>query len=493
MTRIRNWVALAALLSAGASQAAEPDWKSLAHSDIEFAYSEYRDNHPGWIDPTNPDFRAQLEMARKEGLAAAEKATNNGGYAAALAAFNAVMNDGHARIYLYPAKAGGGTERYRLWPGFLLAWRGNQAVVFDGGKSVGLEPGSIASSCDGKPFRALVRSRGATLQMRAGEPGHWWRSVPAVLTHWSDQPVPANSCRFIRPDGRTIDITLDWRKAPDSLPDRMMAASDGEHIPIGLSRRGDGIYWISLQTFEPDEAQRADYAKLYRDVALQRDRLKSARAIVLDLRFNDGGSSDWSLDLAKQLWGKESAERRTADYFAQASVWYRVSPGNVGYYKALMVERKDQKDLVEYLEKLTAKMDRAVAAKEPFYVERDDPAQLAAAQSKSPLTDITAPVYVVVPGRCASACLDALDVFTRYPVTLVGAPSASDTIYMDVRGSKLPSGFGQVIIPTKFWHGRPRDSGESYQPAIRNDGLDWSTGAFVNIVEKDLVQPTAKP
>lgn len=97
------------------------------------------------------------------------------------------------------------------------------------------------------------------------------------------------------------------------------------------------------------------------------------------------------------------------------------------------------------------------------------------------------PVYVITPGRCASACLDALDTFKRFTnVKLIGAPTSADSTYMEVRVAPLPSGQGSAIIPVKMWVGRPRAAGEVYRPYIEMDDADWSTANFLERIERDL-------
>ncbi len=97
------------------------------------------------------------------------------------------------------------------------------------------------------------------------------------------------------------------------------------------------------------------------------------------------------------------------------------------------------------------------------------------------------PVYVIVDGGCASACLDAVDLFTQFPgVRLMGAPTSADTNHMDIRFEPLPSGRGIVVLPTKIWVGRPRAAGEVYRPHIPVNDLEWSIVTMLDHVERDL-------
>jgi hypothetical protein len=97
------------------------------------------------------------------------------------------------------------------------------------------------------------------------------------------------------------------------------------------------------------------------------------------------------------------------------------------------------------------------------------------------------PIYVITDGGCVSACLDALDVFTRFPgVKLVGAPTSADSNYLEIRYEPLPSERGIVILPTKIWVHRPRRSGEVYRPDIAVNDLDWTTETILDHIDRDL-------
>src|SRR5690606_19351104 len=49
-------------------------------------------------------------------------------------------------------------------------------------------------------------------------------------------------------------------------------------------------------------------------------------------------------------------------------------------------------------------------------------------------------VYVLTDYGCASACLDAVDLFTALGAVHVGQETSADTVYMDTRDETLPSG-----------------------------------------------------
>lgn len=90
-----------------------------------------------------------------------------------------------------------------------------------------------------------------------------------------------------------------------------------------------------------------------------------------------------------------------------------------------------------------------------------------------------------MPGQCGSACLGAVDTFKLFSNTvLFGAPSSSDSTYMDVRLADTPSGLSKVIIPNKVYVNRARGNGDFYQPDIPFNEVEWTTEAILEGIKK---------
>jgi len=138
---------------------------------------------------------------------------------------------------------------------------------------------------------------------------------------------------------------------------------------------------------------------------------------------------------------------------------------------------------VAWTEEHISLFETATEKNETWVVRSDAPS----GDQTFPAPLLTVPVHVIVPGQCASACLDAIDVFKLFPGTiLIGAPSSADSTYMEVRNPKLPSGMARAIIPMKMYVNRPRGNGEFYPADIEMRDLDWSTAHFLRRIEADL-------
>ena len=465
---------------------AAPDWSALAVADVEAAYAETKANHPGMFDPVNPAFPQLLETARSEALALARRASTPGGFAASLARFTAVLNDGHAGAYdVLP-------ERYEppvRWPGFVAAWRGD-AMYVHRAQEGGPPAGSRIESCDGRPVADLVRVNVFGWRSGVDVPGDWWSSARRVFVDDGNPFVALpQTCRFVK--GRAAqDRALAWSPVPGDYQQWRNAAINGDLLPIGLAERAPGINWIAMPDFSPDEAGAAAYQTLFADLEAKAGALRRGRAVVLDLRHNNGGSSLWSRRIAELLWGKPAVEAARRAASAKTKVLWRPTPGNLAEVRRFgdLIRAQGDAATAAIVDAFVPMFEAAVARGDTWLEEPDAP-ELPGQSTGDAVPLLTVPVYVVVPGQCASACLDAIDVFKLFPNTrLIGAPSSADSTYMEVRSPELPSGMARAIIPMKVYVDRPRGNGVFYQPDIVMRDFDWSTGNFLKRIEEDLAQ-----
>lgn len=453
------------------------DWRALAGADVEAAYTETKDNHPGMHDPKNPGFPKLLESARAEALKLAEQTTSAGGFQATLNRFKAVLNDGHAGAYASLPEA---LEPPIKWPGFVTAWRGNAMYVFRSEKG-GPAEGAQVISCDGVPVKALVERNYFRFKHGKEVPGEWWSGARRLFVDDGNPFVILPKQCLFRQGAKNQNLKLSWSVIPDYYQAWKNGSSSGDLLPIGMTEKAPGLFWYAMPDFQPDEAGEAAYKKMYEETAVNRKSLLKARAIVLDLRFNQGGSSEWSKVLAEQLWGEASVTRKMKDYSANTKVWWRPTTGNLSYIIG------SGPNAAARAESSGVKMLRAALEKGDIFLAEPNSEGTAIPSNVSAPAELKTPVYVIVHGQCASACLDAIDYFKRFPNTrLIGAPSGADSTYMEVRSPQLPSGMGGAIIPMKMYVDRPRGNGEYYMPDILMDGFDWSTIAFQKRIEADL-------
>jgi hypothetical protein len=392
-----------------------------------------------------------------------------------------VLADGHARVQA--SYSGHGDL---LWPGFRTVWRGDALRVV-GPVEAGPRLGSALVGCDGKDARTVIAEDAFWFGYRPAEAGQWWEFAPFAFER-SKSPYAKlpQQCRFREPDGRVAIYRLQWRPVPDDLLRAWMKEAS-ERDPIGLTEPKHGIYLISLPTFSPDAQGRLSYDRLFHDIEQNIANIVAARAIVVDLRHNGGGSSSWGEQVANKLWGEAAVKAKLSHYFRNTQVWWLADAPNVEHFRQFATEFRTQgrsKDAAE-LDDVARHLSTALNEGKRFYVE-DFGASFGTGKGDAEPRQLP-PVYVITDGGCASACLDALDVFTQFrSVKLVGAPTSADSTYLDIRFQPLPSDRGVVILPTKIWVRRPRGAGEVYRPDIPVNDLDWTTATMFDHIERDL-------
>jgi hypothetical protein len=468
-------------------------WAQLAKADIEASYTILFNNHPGIVDPNNRSFPRLLAEARESSLKLVPRIDGPAAYMFSLLRFNATLQDGHAGPFPSLPQELEGSPR---WPGFLVAWRGDGLWVHHS-EVAAVPAGARILSVDGKPVEALIRERVFAYEPGLDQPGRWWLRGGRLLID-SGNPFldPLRRCEIQTADRQRREVTLDWRSMPDSAYDLIGSVTNGDRLPIELQWHEERWPWIALPTFQPDESEVKAYDELVRAIEAQRERLLKAPAIVLDLRHNQGGSSQWSVRVASTLWGADRVQRRRNAWSAKSQTWWRASPENTSFVEALgdKIKELGMHELVPEIRRVGEGMRAALANGEPFFNQSGDklvepvPSREEAAKdlASDPLP-LTVPVFVIVPPQCASAGLDAVDTFKLFPNTrLVGAPSSADSTYMEVRLQELPSGFGQIIVPNKVYIDRPRGNGEYYTPDVLHREFDWSTKRFLKLIQTEV-------
>ena len=473
-------------------------WRQAAQSDIEASYRILADNHPGMVDPHNPSFPKLLDEARQNAMSLASRVDGPAGYMHAIARFSATLQDGHAGPF---ARLPEEVDPPSRWPGFLTTWRGDGLWVHHSEQSE-VPVGARILRCDDQSVDTLMRERVFAFQHGLDQPGRWWiHGRNLLLDHGNPLLEPLRRCEIQTSDGKRRQVTLQWRLLPDSAYDLMRSVTNGDKLPVGLQWREDRWPWIAMPTFQPNASEVQAYDDLVQAIESQRERLLAAPAIVLDLRHNQGGSTQWSVRVASALWGADRVARRREALYAKTQTLWRASPENTIYVESLYDKLKEAglSERLPEIRRVGEGMRNALAKGEPFFNEdaQDDTESTPSVQDASQDLDsdpppLTIPVFVIVPPQCASAGLDAIDTFKLFPNTrLVGAPSSADSTYMEVRLQDLPSGLGQVIVPNKVYVNRPRGNGVYYNPDILHRDLDWSTEAFLKRVQAEVVDKRA--
>jgi hypothetical protein len=390
------------------------------------------------------------------------------GYFSALRAYVASFNDGHLDIGLY-----GSTQSETNWPGFLTRYGANdEQTVVERADDALVPLGARLLGCDGRSAYQLAQDNVGRFIGRWSLLSQRMRFGSQLFADYGNPYAsrPAR-CRF-EIGGRIQDVVLTWQ--PIDIRDlnlkfrRFMAPPPRE---IASRTLGDGTRWISLGSFNGDPESAAGRALPTLIASLRADRaaLAVAPAIVLDLRRNDGGSSDWPRQIAESLWLRAALDRLPPD---TARVDWRVSAANLASIRASRERRIAGGALSpatrRWFDRVTSGLEAALARgdvlwREPLD-EQEAAANAAATVSYAGPSRPRGPVYLVTDADCASACLDAVDLWRALGAVHVGQTTSADTLYMDIRVAELPSGLGRFVVPMKVYRGRVRGANEPVVP-----------------------------
>jgi Peptidase family S41 len=458
---------------AGRKSQTSKDWAALTKQDVQTIHDAYKSSHPGMLNKDDPNFASNLERATEQHLALAQKATTQAGHHAVLNRYMATFRDDHSqwRVVDENFQPKPDTTPIR-WPGFVLGAR-NGTVMVVASKGAGAPPvGSALQSCDGTPTKRLLKDRVDPYSFDTGVPGNLIREARYLLLDQGNPFLPPlKLCSFAIGQQPAKTYALRWvlqTEADKALFDRSIGESVSE-ASVSISQ--DNIAWIAFPTF-----LFVDLTKPLENIKKQIAAIRKAKAIIIDLRGNGGGSSDWGNQLARTLWGEKFVEYKT---WNDAYPEWRTSQANVDWFKFLSKPEVGllAPDQVEKFAKplIAALEPRVPDADTKLWAKQDD---LSARPAKVETQFPKLPVYVLQDAVCASACLDTMDVLRNMPnVKFLGQVTDADTNYLEVRFQLLPSGEGGFSTPMKVWRNRPRASGQAYQPDVTNPELDWSEKA----------------
>lgn len=467
--------AAAALQPAAMPQ--ERDWGATLRTDAQALHDDLAANHPGSVNPDDPGFARRNHAELALALRRAETARSFGAYFAALRGYVAAFDDGHLVFGVQ-----GATPPTR-WPGFLtnygadgvqrVAARADDAPVPLGARLVG---------CDG-------RSADEVLEANVGRFfGRWSLDSQRLFLGamlFADQGNPyvrrPVRCTF-EWEGAPREVTLGWRPLDNDELDRRLRAIWARPPREFVSRTlGDGTRWISLASFNahPESPSGRALPPLIASLRADRAALAAAPAIVLDLRRNDGGSSDWSRQVAQIVWGRGALDRLPPD---ASRVDWRVSRANL----RSLNEARDRQVAAgalspharRWFDRVTGGLAGALERGEALWREPEDEAGESAEDHGPDLPRLNGPVYLITDSSCASACLDAVDLWRALGAVHVGRTTSADTFYMDVRTQRLPSGLGDIVVPMKVYRGRARGANVPVAPVHSYSGDIYDTAAL---------------
>ncbi|MBA4803690.1 MAG: hypothetical protein H2038_03450 [Brevundimonas sp.] len=479
------------LLAAPAAAAREPetaapaDWGVALAEDARAFHDAIADSHPGPVDVENPGFTAHLEAGLALALERARTADSYEHWYFALQEYAASFDDGHLGLADW---AGMGHRWTADWPGFLTGIRtrpeGERHEVVFRRDEAAPPLGAVLIGCDGRDAGALaaeVIGRGA---------GRWSmasRRAAFAGTLFVDQHNPwvrrPEQCEF-RVEGEPRSYRLTWRDLPDPVRDEGFAAARSPRFTTAIELRPwAGGQWIGLGGFngDPESEDGVRLTALQEAVAARAGEIRTAPAVVFDLRGNNGGSSAWIYALARTLWGQDHVEYRQP---RSTAVDWRASAANLATIESYKTLLGPDPEVQAWLDRIASGLTEARAAGQPLWRQADE--DEAAPVPPADPSPMRARTWVLTDSGCASACLDAVDLLKALGAVHLGLETSGDTVYMEVREEVLPGGRVTARVPMKVYRGRARGNNETWVPGhVWPGALSDTAGIEAWIAELD--------
>lgn len=449
-------------------------WRAAAEADLEALRMYLRDDTPVAIDSENPRMQRWFERGYREARRRVRRVSDQPSYFYALAAYTNGFQDPHLNLQSAVPIT---TAR---WPGFVTTARGEDTIVASGAEDSGPAIGARLVSCDGQsPTRLRERIVFPfTLNPQIARDRRVAHSR-LFLDRGNIFAPPPRRCVFEQ-DGVRNTLNLTWRDIPDDFWTQYEAATTGAGAQFGISTPEEGLTWIGVPTLAGEAG--AQLRALIDEIKTDAAEMRAGRAIVIDVRGNGGGNSEWGAEIARAIWGDEVINAIPDPDPNNATDW-RVSQRNLDYISSfapeLIAQFGEDSEIAGWVRQVQQGLSESLASGAPMWRARSEgqtgPAPqgggytLRRPQGASP---IPARVFLLSNGTCASACLDFADIALHIPgVQLIGMDTGGDGLLMEVRSQTLPSGLSRVVLPLKVYRGRARGALEAYQADVVYDGV----------------------
>lgn len=432
-------------------------WQKAAAMDLAAIHDLLRDNAPQmYVDRDSAEFRKWLEAGYAKAQRLVPTVQDYNGYVYLLWEYAGGFRDSHLRV--------SGSPEHHTWPGIAMGWADGAYVVRQPPpmQNVPMPPvGAKLLDCDGRSAEEIARSRldrfTGNLDLATG------RIVSAVsLLADLGNPYVARlkTCRFQEPSG-IRQYPLSYRLIDRSA----LKLRNPARARFGLEQdKTDPKIWrIGI----PAMSSELDWPQLYAAIEAHRTEIQSSDRILIDLRGNGGGNSEFAWQVATRLWGSSLVEHYRPFL---GPIVYPVTPALRQELADTLLPRlrkqnsdgKISQDTVAEYEKLLAELDKAKSeGRKTITVGKE----AAPARGEPPANPVKAQIFLVTDPVCNSACLDLMDLFLAMPnVYQVGTETNADTIFMEVETHKLPSGLEYLLYGHKAWIKRPRGSNVPYKP-----------------------------
>ena len=426
------------------SESSDEDWEKRYVEDVNEILQIVKNNHPGYVDVENPDFKRNLIYFFKNSLSDKKHVVDYTSYKRFLKRFVNSFKDKHMLLY-FPKEE---LEESLLTSNIYADYINGRFIIREADETYypalnGWKILKINDTTASEYFKVNV------LPYEGNETiaSDWIYYAPKLLIHHNVLNNEIPKTITVEYNGEIKNIELVWNKISNSevlgIQKRMTSITNPE---FGIKEIESRIYWLSLPSFQLNEEQKNHFFKI-------KDKLSNTKDIsllVIDLRGNDGGNSAYGDLISNEIYGKSFTEIMKNNLYKDVYVEYRTSKSNSGNIRKFSAEIAD-------------KMDEARRKGKELYrynFESDsvnDSINLAEAIAKK--------VIVITDVLCFSSCLDFMDLILSHPNTVhVGLPTGADSQYIENTYELLPSKMAGLSYSMKVYRNRHRKANQAYIP-----------------------------
>lgn len=449
---------------------ADPRWSAIAVQDVEAAYQLLRDNHPG-AAPELHDvaFQQSLTNAHTLALKRARTVTSYEGYLFALAGFATDMGDKH--IWSRPTFV----INLPRWAGIIVSKRGDAWIVTDTEVDQSALLGASLLSCDGEAVQDLGRKNVGGFHAVWSVGAQQIQNAPWLLIDEGNPFITRPKSCVFDSNAQHRTVTLNWvRIKRENLLPRIKKAIGAGAAGFGVRRVGQG-YWIALQDLQSDRAR-----AVVKGVEEQKQVLREAPYVVLDLRGNGGGSSVMGRQIAASLLGAAAVDARLTPMSENCGgpdgAW-RASEGNLKqleYLQTTALVLQGGPEQQELVQDTLRNVREARARGQDLSGSITCP--VAPPSTAQPPSLMKGRLILLTDNLCFSSCLAVADDFRTLGAFHVGQTTDAATHFVDVREQYLPSGYSMFSTLQSVDPGSPRQVGP-FEPVLTYSGDIADTAA----------------
>ena len=469
--------ALGSPAAARAADAAPNPWRQMLRQDLAFAHETLLSRYIYARTPGGPAWDKLLADADSQAAADVDKVGDIADYQAVMRRYLGNFGDAHlgVRLNVEPARL--------AWPRFLVRYRSGAYVVVESATPT-VKTGAAITACDGKPIADLVTQVAPQLGRAAGaEKG--LETTRDAIAH--SLFVDARNPLYARPatcriDGK--DVALNWTPIGADQLAVKNAPHDLMRDPVtAISSFGKNGARVRMATFGPGTLEEAQQFHAIIDAA---PTLRDKAFVVFDVRGNPGGSYNWFTGFLEAFYGPAYA-----DHYATARLKIRPvfvdQPGGqlAGKPGAAAPPPRERADPFNTppdraMDGLLTGFEARPAAHGTTVYAAKMGSLPAAALAPAPPSPVHARVYVLTDYACASACIAFVDELKRFPGVLqVGRETAVDSRSGTPLTYPLPSGNGELTVPSLVREDRERGDNIPQKPDIAYDGDIADTAAVL--------------